>query len=81
MPNFEIQEYTTGFESGVYITTLKHLGSDLVDYIPTPVSGFVDIPQGPGLRVNLLEGAAKIRAPLVLPITVRSHYDGFIVDQ
>jgi galactonate dehydratase len=45
------------------------------------VDGFVDIPQGPGLGVNLLDNAQTIRPPLVQPIKMRPHVDGFVVDQ
>lgn len=81
IPNFAIQEYSTGFEKGVFESTTTHLGSDIVDHVPVPKDGFVDIPSGPGLGVNLLENAQEIRPPLIQPITMRPHRDGFIVDQ
>lgn len=81
VPNFAIQEYTTVFESGVYTSTLRHLGSDLGDHVPVPKDGFVDNPGGPGLRVNLVGNAAQIHPPFTLPITVRPHKDGFVVTQ
>lgn len=81
IPNFAIQEYATGFEKGTFTSTTTHLGADIVDYVPVPVNGFVDIPNGPGLGVNVLENAQEIRAPLVKQISMRPHFDGFIVDQ
>ncbi|GAW21853.1 hypothetical protein ANO14919_113790 [Xylariales sp. No.14919] len=81
IPNFAIQEYATGFEAGVFESTMAHLGSDIVDYVPLPKDGFVDIPSGPGLGVQLLENAQSIRPPLVQPISMRLHKDGFVVDQ
>jgi galactonate dehydratase len=81
IPNFAIQEYATGFEAGVFQSTLKHLGHNIVDYCPEVVDGFVDIPSGNGLGVNLLHNAQDIRPPLVQTITMRPHRDGFIVDQ
>ncbi|KAI3331075.1 enolase C-terminal domain-like protein [Ustulina deusta] len=81
IPNFAIQEYTTGFEAGVFESTLKHLGSDIVDHVPLPKDGFVDIPSRPGLGVQLLENAQSIRPPLVQSISMRLHKDGFVVDQ
>ena len=81
IPNFAIQEYATGFESGVFQSTTQHLGANIVDHCPEVVDGFVDIPCGPGLGVNLLEDAQSIRPPLVQPIRMRAHRDGFIVDQ
>jgi galactonate dehydratase len=81
IPNFAIQEYATGFEAGVFESTLEHLGSNIVDHCPLVVDGFVEIPNGPGLGVNLVENAKTIRPPLVQPIKMRPHKDGFIVDQ
>ncbi|KAI8299052.1 hypothetical protein K4K61_010958 [Colletotrichum sp. SAR11_59] len=81
IPNFAIQEYATGFEAGVFESTSKHLGSDIVDYVPTPKEGFVDIPSTPGLGINLVANAQEIRPPLVQPVRMRPHKDGFVVDQ
>ncbi|MDB5414611.1 MAG: 2-oxo-3-deoxygalactonate 6-phosphate aldolase [Rubritepida sp.] len=81
IPNFAIQEYATGFESGQFQSTMKHLGHDVVDEVPTAVNGFVDIPTRPGLGMALLPDAQKIRTPIVKPISMRPHFDGFIVDQ
>jgi galactonate dehydratase len=81
IPNFAIQEYATGFEAGVFESTLEHLGSNIVDHCPSVVDGFVDIPRGPGLGINLLEDARTIRPSLVQSIRMRPHKDGFIVDQ
>jgi galactonate dehydratase len=81
IPNFAIQEYATGFESGTFESLPIHLGSNVVDKVPLPKNGFVDIPNGPGLGMNILPDADKIRPPLIKPISMRPHYDGFIVDQ
>lgn len=81
IPNFAIQEYATGLEAYVLESRPEHLGSDIVDKVPLPDQGFVDIPTGPGLGMNLLPDAQKIRPPRVLPIRMRPHYDGFVVDQ
>jgi galactonate dehydratase len=81
IPNFAIQEYATGFEAGTFTSTMKHLGHDVVDAVPEPKDGFVDIPTGPGLGMSLLPDAQKIRPPLVKPITMRPHLDGFVIDQ
>lgn len=81
IPNFAIQEYATGFEAGVFSSTTKHLGSDIVDYVPEVVDGFVDIPSSPGLGVQVLDKAQEIRPPLVQPLQMRPHKDGFVVDQ
>ncbi|KAF4834806.1 D-galactonate dehydratase [Colletotrichum siamense] len=81
IPNFATQEYATGFEAGVFESTSRHLGSDIVDYVPTPKEGFVDIPSTPGLGINLVANAQDIRPPLAQPVRMRPHEDGFIVDQ
>ena len=81
IPNFAIQEYATGFEAGTFTSTMKHLGHNVVDYVPEPRNGFVDIPNGPGLGMNVLPEARSIRPALVKPITMRPHFDGFVVDQ
>ncbi|MFO1319534.1 MAG: mandelate racemase/muconate lactonizing enzyme family protein [Burkholderiales bacterium] len=81
IPNFAIQEYATGFEAGIFESRPEHLGSDIVDRVPLPEDGFVAIPSGPGLGMNLLPDAQKIRPPLSKPISMRPHRDGFVVDQ
>jgi galactonate dehydratase len=60
---------------------MKHLGHDVVDEVPEAKNGFVDIPSRPGLGMALLPDAQKIRPPVVKPISMRPHFDGFIVDQ
>ena len=81
IPNFAIQEYATGFEVGTFESRPEHLGSNIVDKVPLPENGFVDIPNGHGLGMNLLPDAQKISPPLSKPIPMRPHFDGFIVDQ
>ena len=81
IPNFAIQEYTTGFEAGVMESKPKHLGWDVVDHCPEVKDGFVEIPTKPGIGVELVPDAQKRRPPLVKPIAMRPHRDGFIVDQ
>ena len=81
VPNFAIQEYTTGFEEGVMVSQAKHLGHDVVDQVPEVKDGFVDIPTAPGLGIELLPDAEKVRPPLTKPIRIRPHVDGFVVDQ
>jgi galactonate dehydratase len=81
VPNFAIQEYATGFEAGIFESRPEHLGSNIVDKVPLPLNGFVDIPTGPGLGMALLPDAQRIRPPLSKPISMRPHFDGFVVDQ
>ncbi|KAL1851616.1 hypothetical protein VTK73DRAFT_9413 [Phialemonium thermophilum] len=81
IPNFLIQEYTTALDAESHSEISEHVGANLVDYVPVPEGGFVKIPDRPGLGINLLDDAPTISPPVVLPIKVRKHYDGFIVDQ
>ena len=81
IPNFAFQEYATGFEAGIFESRPGHFGSNIVDKVPLPLNGFVDIPNGPGLGMNLLADAQRIRPPLSKPITMRPHFDGSMVDQ
>ena len=81
IPNFAIQEYATGFEAGIFESRPEHLGSNIVDAVPLPDQGFVTIPTGPGLGMNLVPDAQRIRPPLSKSISMRPHIDGFVVDQ
>lgn len=58
-----------------------HLGTDIVDAVPQPENGFVTIAARPGIGIELLSDAAKIRPPLTEPIAMRPRFDGFVVDQ
>ncbi|KAL2285874.1 hypothetical protein FJTKL_07573 [Diaporthe vaccinii] len=81
IPNFAIQEYATGFENGIFTSSLDHLGSNVVDFVPAVENGFVDIPTLPGIGVNVVGIAQDIRPPFRQPMRMRPHYDGFVVDQ
>ena len=81
IPNFAIQEYATGFEAGIFESRPEPLGRNVFDLVPRPLNGFIDIPTGPGLGMALLPDAQKIRPPLSKPISMRPHFDGFVVDQ
>jgi galactonate dehydratase len=81
IPNFAIQEYTTGFEGGVMVSVEKHLGHDVVDEVPLPVDGFVPIPDRPGIGIVLIEDPAAVRPPMSKPVLMRMHRDGSPVDQ
>ena len=81
IPNFAIQEYTTGFEALKMETSLALLGSDVVTGVPPMIDGFVAIPDVPGLGVAIAPGAAEGRPPIQRPVTMREHRDGFVVDQ
>jgi len=81
IPNFAIQEYSTGFEDGVMVSSRKHLGHDIVDEVPTPVDGFVAIPDRPGIGIDLVDAPESIRPPMSKPVAMRLHRDGSPVDQ
>ena len=81
IPNFAIQEYTTGFEALKMETSLRLLGSDVVLGVPPMEDGFVAIPSEPGLGVSIAPDAAEGRPPIHRPVTMRRHRDGFVVDQ
>jgi galactonate dehydratase len=81
IPNFAIQEYTTGFEALKMETSLRLLGSDVVLGVPPMKDGFVENSTEPGLGVTLAPDAAEGRPPIHRPVTMRRHRDGFVVDQ
>ncbi|KAI3391358.1 hypothetical protein diail_7483, partial [Diaporthe ilicicola] len=49
IPNFATQQYVTGFENGVFTSSLDHIGGNVVDFVPAVENGFVDIPTLPGI--------------------------------
>lgn len=81
IPNFAIQEYTTGLEAQGAATTEAHLGSDIVDHVPEPENGFVDIPTRSGIGIELAADAAEIRPVFTRPVAMRQHVDGSPLDQ
>jgi len=81
IPNFAIHEYTTGFEAGIMVSVEKHLGHDIVDEVPVPVDGFVDIPTRPGIGIDLVDDPSAVRPPFSKPVIMRLHKDGSPVDQ
>ena len=86
IPNFTIQEFpTVGLdyesieEDGKAAGDMLR-GQQLVTAIPAVNDGFVDIPTTPGLGMSLTDlgrSAPAIRRG----VTMRSHSDGFVVDQ
>ena len=81
IPNFAIQEYSTGLEGGVLVSSDKHLGHDVVDDAPVPVDGFVQIPDRPGIGLDLIDDPAGARPPYSRPVRMRRHRDGSPFDQ
>ncbi|KAI0429006.1 hypothetical protein F5Y09DRAFT_343112 [Xylaria sp. FL1042] len=39
-----VPQHATEFEADVFESTMKHIGRDVVDYVPLPKYGFVDAP-------------------------------------
>lgn len=86
IPNFVIQEFPTvglAFESTeedgeVSGDTLR--GQSLVTSIPQVTGGFVDIPTAPGLGTALTDIGRNAKA-ITRGVAMRSHVDGFVVDQ
>ena len=81
VPNFAIQEYPTGLENLVFKSTAKLLGADLVKSVPVPVQGFIDVPDAPGIGIELKDDVASLRAPLYRPVSMRRNVDGSPIDQ
>lgn len=81
IPNFAIQEYSTGFEANSMVSSERHLGYDIVDEVPEPVAGFVKIPDRPGIGVDLVADPVAVRPAHSKPVSMRMHRDGSPVDQ
>jgi galactonate dehydratase len=81
IPNFAIQEYSTGFEGCVMVSRDQHLGHDVVDEVPVPKDCFITIPDRPGIGIDLVDDPAAIRPPYHRPVVMRMHRDGSPVDQ
>jgi galactonate dehydratase len=79
VPNVAIQEYPSS-STGIHGNTDLPAGS-LFEGLPAPQNGFLSIPQGPGLGIELSREALASMPKVDRPILVRPHYDGFIVDQ
>ncbi|MEO1090475.1 MAG: enolase C-terminal domain-like protein [Pseudomonadota bacterium] len=86
IPNFTIQEYPTvglAFESAEEngaAASSGLRGATLVTEVPHLTDGYVQVPTTPGLGLAL--SAEGRRAPAVTrPVRMRSHRDGFVVDQ
>ena len=81
IPNFAIQEYTTGFEGNRMVSVENHLGHDIVDEVPELKDGFVTIPTRPGVGLDLVADPVAVRPAHSKPVKMRLHRDGSPVDQ
>jgi galactonate dehydratase len=79
IPNFAIQEYpsrTPDLDGGDAL-----LGNDLATGLSEQVDGFIAIPGGPGIGVELVADVEKKFPYNPRPIKMRAHVDGSMVDQ
>ena len=78
IPNFSIQEYpsrTPDLDGGKEL-----LGNDLARGLSEQIDGFIAIPEGPGIGVELVDGVEKQFPYRKRPIKMRPHADGSVVD-
>lgn len=80
-PNFAIQEYPTGFENLVLKSRNTLLGGDLVKAYPVPEAGFIQVPDAPGIGIELVDDVETLRAPLHRAVSMRRTVDGAPLDQ
>jgi galactonate dehydratase len=74
IPNFAIQEYPCGPDG-------KLKGHQMFTNLTMPREGFIEIPKGPGLGIELIPDVERKFPPIARPIRMRPHIDGSMVDQ
>lgn len=79
IPNLAIQEYPSANPETEGHSELR--GHDTITGLERPIDGFIAIPQGPGLGVDLVPGVEDRAPPKPRPIEMRPHVDGSVVDQ
>jgi len=77
--NFAIQEYPVANPEAEGYSQLR--AHSMVTGLPEPVGGFIDIPGGPGLGIQLVEDAEKKYPRKTRAIHMRPHFDGSVIDQ
>lgn len=78
IPNFAIQEYP--FDN-IEIEGSEGLrGSKIVPGLADPIDGFLAVPNGPGLGINLPDDAAEKYPVRKKRISMRPHIDGSVVE-
>jgi hypothetical protein len=78
IPNFAIQEYpsrTPEIDGGKEL-----LGNNLATGLSEQIDGFIAIPQGPGIGLELVEDIERRLSEKPRPIRMRPHVDGSVVD-
>ena len=78
IPNFAIQEYPTSTPELDGTTAL--LGDGLARGLEPQVDGFIAIPDGPGIGLELVDDIERKFPPKPRPIAMRPHFDGAVVD-
>ncbi len=81
IPNFAIQEFTTGLEDHSLVSGITLLGQDIVDWQPQISQGHIDISDRPGIGVALLDDAKQRRSVVTKPVAMRANFDGSPIDQ
>jgi galactonate dehydratase len=79
IPNFAIQEYpsrTPDLDGSADL-----LGAGVATGLADPIDGFMAIPDGPGIGLELVADVEKKFPPRPRPIRMRAHVDGSVVDQ
>jgi galactonate dehydratase len=79
IPNFAIQEYpsrTPDLDGSADL-----LGAGVATGLADPIDGFMAIPDGPGIGLELVADVERKFPPRPRPIRMRAHVDGSVVDQ
>jgi galactonate dehydratase len=79
IPNFAIQEYpsrTPDLDGSADL-----LGAGVATGLADPIDGFMAIPDGPGIGLELVADVEKKFPMKPRPIRMRAHVDGSVVDQ
>lgn len=73
IPNFALLEYPLGGPMGVH--------EELVQTAPQFEAGFLLVPDGPGIGVELVDDVARLHPPRPRKLVTRLSVDGSVVDQ
>lgn len=79
IPNFAIQEYPLDTIEFNGVQGLR--GSNIAPGLAAPEKGFISIPQGAGLGLDLVDEEAKRFAAQKKPVAMRPHFDGSVVEE
>jgi galactonate dehydratase len=79
IPNFVIQEYPLDTIEFDGLDALR--GSQIVTGLAAPENGFIAIPDGPGLGVEIPADAVDRFPARQKPVAMRAHLDGSVVEE